>query len=153
MRVKIWHMILVFIAWVGLMFLPATVNQIKLNSTFDIAKSRENYFYYLMTQKPVTSIILILLFCGVVIGILRKWRMTKYFAFSFMVLYIYDMFLNLVLSRIFVGVSLKVALSKETFEGLWRTFGLGFFLVSLVGIVFSILLFVYTISDGKKQKR
>lgn len=143
-------MILVFIVWIGSMFLPATINQIKLYSTFDVTKSRESYFYYLMVQKPVTSIVLLLLFCAVVIGIFRKWRMTKYLSFSFMLLYIYDMFLNLVLSSIFVAVPLKVALSKETFEGLWINLGPGFFLVSLLGIIFSILLFAYTVSRERK---
>ncbi|RZI49179.1 hypothetical protein [Lactococcus kimchii] len=149
MKVKLWQLILAFVVWVGLMFLPATVNQDKVARTFDFSKSRANYFYFLGTQEQVTSVILVLLFIIIIIGILRKWQSTKYFSLSFMVVYGYGMFLNVVLSRIPEGVPLKFALSLEMFEGLWRIFGLGFFLTSLVGIVFAILLFVYVLKFKK----
>ncbi|EQC92579.1 hypothetical protein LLUC047_14285 [Lactococcus cremoris] len=35
-KIKIWQMLLMFIIWLGTMFLPATVNQNKLNTNFDV---------------------------------------------------------------------------------------------------------------------
>lgn len=49
-KIKIWQMLLMFIIWIGVMFLPATVNQNKLNTNFDYKKSRENFFYFLFHQ-------------------------------------------------------------------------------------------------------
>ena len=133
------------------MFLPATVNQDKLGVTYDFSQSRANYFYYLWVEKPVTSVILVCLLIVIVFGILRKWQSTQYFSLGFIVLYSYDMFLNVILSRVFVGVPLKLGLSSETFEGLWRVYGLGFLLTSLVVTFFAILLFVYTLEIKKSQ--
>ena len=150
--IKLWQICLVFLFWIGAMFLPATINQIKFGTNFDLAKSRENYFFYLWVQKPMTSTLLILLLLWIILSCLRKWKITPFLSFSFMLLYIYDLFLEFVLGRIFVGVSLKLALSPETFIGLWRTLGLGFFLTSLLGSCFSILLFVYLMNLSSLQK-
>ena len=43
--IKLWQICLVFLFWIGAMFLPATINQIKFGTNFDLAKSRENYFF------------------------------------------------------------------------------------------------------------
>jgi hypothetical protein len=145
--IKLWQIIFIFIVWLAAMFLPATVNQLKLDTNFDLAKSHENYFYYLWVQKPVTTVILILLLLGTLVTYLQKRKMALFFSFGFLLLYIYDLFLEVVLGRIFVGVSLKTALSSETFVGLWRTLGFGFFFTSCLGSLFAILLFIY-ISDG-----
>jgi len=56
--IKLWQVILAFIIWLGTMFLPATVNQNKLNTNFDYKKSRENFFYFLFHQFPLYSFIL-----------------------------------------------------------------------------------------------
>ena len=149
---KLCEIYLIFILWIAAMFLPATINQLKLSANFDIAKSRENYFYYLCVQKPVTSVVLFLLLIGIGVSCLQKWKINTFLSFSFMILYIYDLFLEVILGRIFVGVSLKTALSPETFVGLWRTLGLGFFLTSLLGSLFSILLFIYVVNISVDAK-
>ena len=99
--IKLWQICLVFLFWIGAMFLPATINQIKFGTNFDLAKSRENYFFYLWVQKPVTSTLLILLLLWIILSCLRKWKITPFLSFSFMLLYIYDLFLEFVLGRNF----------------------------------------------------
>ncbi len=68
--IKLWQICLVFLFWIGAMFLPATINQIKFGTNFDLAKSRENYFFYLWVQKPVTSTLLILLLLWMILSCL-----------------------------------------------------------------------------------
>ena len=51
-KIKVWQVPLAFVVWIGTMFLPATVNQAKLNTNFDYKKSRENFFYFLFHQVP-----------------------------------------------------------------------------------------------------
>ena len=79
---KLWEIYLIFILWIAAMFLPATINQLKLSANFDIAKSRENYFYYLCVQKPVTSVVLFLLLIGIGVSCLQKWKINTFLSFS-----------------------------------------------------------------------
>ena len=45
-KIKIWQMLLMFIIWIGVMFLPATVNQNKLNTNFDYKKVEKISFIF-----------------------------------------------------------------------------------------------------------
>ncbi|MDG4976973.1 hypothetical protein OGZ50_09530 [Lactococcus lactis] len=38
-KIKVWQVSLAIVVWIGTMFLPATVNQAKLNTNFDYKKS------------------------------------------------------------------------------------------------------------------
>ena len=72
--IKLWQVILAFIIWLGTMFLPATVNQEKLGTSFDYRESRENFFYFISHQFPFYSIILALLLLLSIILLYRKAR-------------------------------------------------------------------------------
>lgn len=44
--IKVWQVFLAFIIWIGTMFLPATVNQAKLNTNFDYKKVEKISFIF-----------------------------------------------------------------------------------------------------------
>ena len=70
------------------MFLPATVNQAKLNTNFDYKKSRENFFYFLFHQVPFYSFILGLVLLISLFLIYRKINFSVYFSFASLIFYI-----------------------------------------------------------------
>ena len=86
--IKIWQVFLAFIIWIGTMFLPATVNQAKLNTNFDYKKSRENFFYFLFHQVPFYSFILGLVLLISLFLIYRKINFSVYFSFASLIFYI-----------------------------------------------------------------
>ncbi len=87
-KIKIWQMLLMFIIWIGMMFLPATVNQNKLNTNFDYKKSRENFFYFLFHQLRLYSFIMGLwLLISVFLIHLKKQRVYQ-FLFCYLISYI-----------------------------------------------------------------
>src|SRR5574341_941294 len=88
-KIKIWQMLLMFIIWLGTMFLPATVNQNKLNTNFDYKKSRENFFYFLFHQFPLYSFILgLLLLISFFLIYYKKTKFSVYFSFASLIFYI-----------------------------------------------------------------
>lgn len=88
-KIKIWQMLVMFIIWIGVMFLPATVNQNKLNTNFDYKKSRENFFYFLFHQFPLYSFILgLLLLISFFLIYYQKTKFSVYFSFASLIFYI-----------------------------------------------------------------
>lgn len=110
--IKLWQVILAFIIWLGTMFLPATVNQEKLGTSFDYRESRENFFYFISHQFPFYSIILALLLLLSIILLYRKARVGKYLAFASLIYYIGFLVVGFPGSIIF-----NRSLSGNTFEG------------------------------------
>ena len=143
--IKLWQVILAFIIWLGTMFLPATVNQEKLGTSFDYRESRENFFYFISHQFPFYSIILAVLLLLSIILLYRKARVGKYLAFASLIYYIGFLVVGFPGSIIF-----NRSLSGNTFEGeaaLFLTFyGVGYIVSVIVGCLALLLLYLYSLS-------
>lgn len=109
--IKIWQVFLAFIIWIGTMFLPATVNQAKLNTNFDYKKSRENFFYFLFHQFPLYSFILgLLLLISFFLIYYKKTKFSVYFSFASLIFYISFLIIAfpsmIIFNQVYLGILL-----------------------------------------------
>lgn len=149
--IKIWQVFLAFIIWIGTMFLPATVNQAKLNTNFDYKKSRENFFYFLFHQVPFYSFILGLVLLISLFLIYRKINFSVYFSFASLIFYISFLVIAFPSMIIF-----NHSLSGDTFGAqlsIFLTFyGVGYIIAVLLGLFAFLLLFLYALKMRNFQK-
>lgn len=151
-KIKIWQMLLMFIIWIGVMFLPATVNQNKLNTNFDYKKSRENFFYFLFHQFPLYSFILgLLLLISFFLIYYQKTKFSVYFSFASLIFYISFLIIAFPSMIIF-----NHSLSGDTFGAqlsIFLTFyGDGYIIAVLLGLFAFLLLFLYALKMRNFQK-
>ena len=142
--IKLWQVFLAFIFWIWTMFLPATVNQAKLNTNFDYKKSRENFFYFLFHQVPFYCFILGLVLLILFFFIYRKVTFSVYFSFAILIFYISFLVISFPSMIIFNN-----GLSGNTFGAelsIFLTFyGAGYIIVVIFGLVAFLLLFLYSL--------
>ncbi|MFC4651716.1 hypothetical protein ACFO26_02205 [Lactococcus nasutitermitis] len=147
-NIKFGHLIIMFIIWLGTMFLPATVNENKIGMTFRIEKSRANFFYLIFYQFPVYSVSIIVLLLITLLFLAKKVKLASYFAFSSFMIYIFT-FLIIIPFSFF----LKDATTSK--ELLWNIYvfewyhGINYWIVFVIGLIFMLLLFLYSYSEKK----
>lgn len=111
--IKLWQVILAFIIWLGTMFLPATVNQEKLGTSFDYRESRENFFYFISHQFPFTVLFWLYYYCYRLSCFIEKQGLASTLLFASLIYYIGFLVVGFPGSIILIAVYRAILLKEK----------------------------------------